>query len=261
MVSDRNSNQIFFGVAMLLFITSATVTVVWGTAMSAMGGMPMPGGWTMAMTWMPGDSWPLAAVSFLGMWIVMMVAMMMPCLVPMLSRYRQSVGATEETRLGRLTILAGAGYFFMWTVFGMLIFPVGVALAALEMQLSVLAQAVPIAIGVVVLIAGAVQFTPWKAHHLTCCRVVPIRGSTPTGSAGTAWRYGLRLGVHCIQCCFGLMAVLLVIGLMDLRAMAIMAVAITFERLAPAGERVARITGIFVIGAGLFLIMQAAGIG
>jgi predicted metal-binding membrane protein len=57
------------------------------------------------------------------------------------------------------------------------------------------------------------------------------------------------------------MVVLLVIGVMDLRAMAVVAAAITVERLAPAGERVARITGAVVVGAGLFLIARAAGLG
>ena len=64
--------------------------------MSAMGEMPMPGGWTMSMAWMrmPGQTWPGAAASFFGMWIVMMVAMMLPSLVPMLWRYRQAVPAS-----------------------------------------------------------------------------------------------------------------------------------------------------------------------
>jgi hypothetical protein len=53
----------------------------------------------------------------------------------MLWRYRQAVGRTGGTRLGRLTALVGAGYFFVWTVFGMAAFPLGVALAAVEMQL------------------------------------------------------------------------------------------------------------------------------
>ncbi|TMA13289.1 MAG: DUF2182 domain-containing protein, partial [Deltaproteobacteria bacterium] len=65
----------------------------------------------------------------------------------------------------------------------------------------------------------------------------------------------------CSHCCVGLMAILLVIGVMDLRAMAVVAAAITVERLAPAGERVARGTGAVVVGAGLFLIARAAGLG
>src|SRR5947208_9456323 len=102
--------------------------------MSAMGGMPMPGGWTMSMAWMPGQTWLAAAASFLGMWVVMMVAMMLPSLVPMLWRYREAVGTTGDTRLGWLTALVGAGYLFVWTAFGMVTFPLGIALAAVEMQ-------------------------------------------------------------------------------------------------------------------------------
>jgi predicted metal-binding membrane protein len=163
--------------------------------------------------------------------------------------------------MGRLTALVGVGYFFVWTVFGMAAFPLGVALAAVEMQLPALARAVPIAVGVVVLIAGALQFTAWKAHHLACCREAPGRGRTLPADAGTAWRHGLRLGLHCVHCCAGLMVIVLVIGVMDLRAMAVVTAAITVERLAPAGERVAQATGAVVAGAGLFLIAQAAGLG
>jgi len=127
------------------------------------------------------------------------------------------------------------------------------------MEQPALAHAVPIAVGVVVLIAGALQFTAWKARHLACCREAP--GRTLPADAGTAWRHGLRLGLHCCCCCAALMAVLLVIGVMDLRAMAVVAAAITVERLAPAGERVARAIGAVVVGAGLFLIARAAGLG
>jgi predicted metal-binding membrane protein len=67
----------------------------------------------------------------------------------------------------------------------------------------------------------------------------------------------LRLGVHCSQCCAGLMVILLVIGVMNLRAMAIVMAAITVERLAPDGERVARAIGVVLVGAGLFLIARA----
>src|SRR5688572_19062931 len=255
--SERASQQAFLVVSALLFAASAAVTIVQSASMSAMGEMPMPGGWTMSMAWMrmPGQTWPGAAASFLGMWVVMMVAMMLPSLVPMLRRYRQGVGRTGETGLGRLTALVGVGYFVVWTVFGMAAFPLGVALATLEMQQPALARAVPIAVGVVILIAGSLQLTAWKARHLACYREeVPGRGRTLPADAGTAWRYGLRLGLHCSRCCAGLMAILLVIGFMELRAMAVVAAAITVEPLAPAGEHVARAIGAVVVGAGLFLI-------
>jgi predicted metal-binding membrane protein len=262
MVSRRTSERAFFGVSALLFAASTAVTIVWCAPMSTIGGMPMPGGWTMSMAWMrmPGQTWPAAAASFLGMWLVMMVAMMLPTLVPMLRRYRQAVGRTSETRLGRLTALVGAGYFLVWAVFGMAAFALGVALAAVMMQRTVLARAAPIAVSLVVVIAGFLQLTAWKARHLACCREAPGRRQTLAADAGTAWRHGLRLGLHCTHCCVGLIAILLVIGVMDLRAMAVVAVAITAERLAPAGERIARAIGAVVVGAGLFLIVRAAGL-
>jgi predicted metal-binding membrane protein len=194
------------------------------------------------------------------MWIVMMVAMMQPSLVPMLWRYRQAVGGTGDARLDRLTTLVGAGYYVVWAGFGVAAFAIGAALASLEMERPVLARAVPIAAGVVVLMAGALQFTAWKAHHLACCRDAPGPGRTLPADAGTAWRHGVRLGLHCGQCCAGLMAMLLAIGVMDLRAMAVVTAAVTVERFAPAGERVARATGAVAVGAGLLLIARAAGL-
>jgi len=191
---------------------------------------------------MSGQPWLGAAGSFLTMWVVMMMAMMLPSLVPTLWRYRQA-------GLGPMTALVAVAYFAVWTVFGMVAYLLGVALP----------PAVPLAVGVVMLMAGVLQFTAWKARHLACCREA-ARGYVPA-DAGTAWRHGLSLGLHCAKCNVGLMAILLGLGVMDLRAMVVVAVAITVERLAPAGERVARATGAVALGAGLFLIVRAAGMG
>jgi predicted metal-binding membrane protein len=263
MSSVRDSRHALVAVSALVFAASVALTIAGSASMSAMCDMPMPGGWTMSMAWMrmPGQTWPGAAASFLGMWVAMMVAMMLPSLVPMLWRYRQAVRDTGEARLGRLTTLVGAGYYTVWTGFGVAAFGIGVALASAEMERPGLARAVPIAAGVVVLFAGAFQFTAWKARHLACCREAPGSGRTLPADAGTAWRHGVRLGLHCAQCCAGLMAMLLVLGVMDLRAMAVVTAAITVERLTPAGERVARATGAVAVGAGLLLVARAAGFG
>src|SRR5882762_143081 len=145
MSSERAYQQAFLGVAALLFAASAAVTIVWCTSMSTMGEMPMPGGWALSMAWMrmPGQTWSGAAASFLGMWVVMMVAMMLPSLVPMLWRYRQAVGRAGDARLGWLTAFVGGGYFFVWAVLGVAVFALGVGLAAIEMRRSELAGAVP----------------------------------------------------------------------------------------------------------------------
>jgi predicted metal-binding membrane protein len=217
---------------------------------------------------MPDQSWLGSAASFLGMWVVMMVAMMLPSLVPMLWRYRrvvggpgQAVGRTGKPRLGQLTVLVAVGYFFVWTVFGMAVFPLGILVTTVAMQWPSLSRVVPIAIGGVVLIAGAVQFTAWKARHLACCRKLPGHGHTLPADTGTACRHGLRLGLHCSCCCANLMAILLVIGVMDLRAMSVVTAAITIERLAPASDHVACIIGVVIVGAGVYLIARAAGLG
>ena len=231
--------------------------------------MPMPGGWSLSMAWMrmPGQTWTGAAVSFLGMWTVMMVAMMLPSLMPMLWRYRRALDRRDETRLGRLTALVGAAYFLVWTLFGMAVFPLGVVLAQLAMRLPAVSRAVPIAVGGVVLLAGALQFTAWKTYRLARCRETsgygrgPECGRSLPAHAGTAWRYGLRLGLHCCCCCAGLTASLLVVGIMDLRAMAAVTAAISFERLAPAGARAERAVGVVAVGAGGCLLVRAMGLG
>ena len=255
----------FWGISAVLFAGSVAGTIAWCAAMSRMptAGMPMPGGWTMSMAWMrmPGQTWPGAAASFLGMWTVMMVAMMLPSLLPMLRRYRAAVGAAGGPRLGRLTVIVGLGYFVVWTLFGLAAFPLGVALAALEMRQPGLSRAVPFFVGAAVLVAGVLQLTPWKARQLACCRQAPACGRTLPAGARTAWRHGLRLGLQCGRCCAGLMAVLLVIGVMDLRAMAVVTAAITIERLGPRGDRIARATGAVSVAAGLFLAARAAGLG
>lgn len=231
--------------------------------MSAMGGMPMPGSWTLSMAWMrmDGQSWLGVAASFLGMWAPMMMAMMLPALLPMLWRYHQAVERTGERRLAALTALVGMGYFVVWIGMGVPVFVVGAALAALALQWPLLARGVPVAIGATVLLAGALQFSARKARRLACCRTAPARYRDLPSNLGTAWEYGLRLGVHCSHCCAGLMAIPLVMGMMDLRVMAAATAAITFERIAPTGWRAARVIGVATLGTGLMLTTRALGFG
>jgi predicted metal-binding membrane protein len=263
MVLAPASEKTFLGISALFFAVSAAVTVVWCESMSRMGGMPMPGGWTISMAWMrmPGQTWPGAAASFLGMWAVMMVAMMLPSLVPMLWRYRRAVGKTGDTRLGRLTLLVAVAYFLVWCVFGMAAFLLGAGLAALEMQLPALARVVPIALGGVVVAVGALQFTSWKARQLACCRQAPGCSCDLPADPGTAWQTGLRFGLQCSRCCAGLTTILLVMGIMDWRVMAVVTAATTAERFAPAGEQVARAIGAVAVGIGLVLVARSAGLG
>ena len=229
---------------------------------------PMSGGGAMAMAWLPmcGRSWIGAAASFLGMWTLMMAAMMLPSLIPVLWQYRRSVRRAGALPSVLLMGPLAAGYFLVWTLPGAAVYLSSAATMAAMMRYPALARAAPVAIGLVVLIAGALQLTGWKAHHLACCRDDRCRGSpdcghTPPAAVLSALRRGLRHGFHCAQCCAGLTAALVVIGIMDVPAMIAVTAGITLERLAPAGERVARIIGVLVIAAGLLLTLRAAGLG
>jgi predicted metal-binding membrane protein len=242
MRADAISGRIFLAVAALLFLGSVAVTIRWSLAMSGMGGLPMPGGWLLSMVWLRacGRSWAGSAVDFLVMWGGMMAAMMLPSLVPVLWRCQQASAR----------YLAALGYCLVWTGFGFAVFALGTASAAALQRLPGLAGAVPLGSGLVVAAAGALQFTAWKAHRLACCRIVP--------APGAAWWDGLRLGFHCCACSAGPTAILLALGIMELRVMAVVAAAVTIERLAPGDARAARILGAVAIGVGLALVARAA---
>lgn len=255
MIAAR-SDRAFLAVAALMFLLSILITVAWCGSMASMPGMPMPGGWRMSMAWMrmPDQSWAGLAGSFLGMWSVMMVAMMLPSLVPMLLRYRAAMThAGQAAGLAWPTVCVGIGYLIVWAVLGVAVLAVGVALAMAEMQSSALSRAVPFAAGIVVLLAGAVQFTPWKRRHLACCREAPGFGSRLPADAGTALRQGLRYGFDCALCCANLIAILLVLGVMDLGAMAVVGLAITLERLVAWDRLVVRAIGAAALAVGLVL--------
>jgi len=190
-----------------------------------------------------------------------MVAMMLPSLTPTLWRYYQTIRKGGESQAARPTALVGLGYFLVWTLAGLTVFPVGIAMGALEMGHPSLARVAPLAAGLVVLLAGALQFSPWKAHHLALCRTALAAECAVSSRAAAAWRLGLHFGLHCGLSCANLTVLLLVLGVMDLRAMAAVTVAITAERLAPGGVMAARAVGALTIGAGLLLIARASGLG
>lgn len=254
MLADRK----MVSIAALLFAGSAVITVLWCGSMAAMPGMEMPGGWVMSMAWMrmPGQSWLGAAASFIGMWAVMMVWMMLPVLMPMLARYRSGLG--RQPHLARLTLLAAAGYFAVWIASGVLVFPVGVLLMDIAMRSAAIAEIVPWLAALALIVAGASQFTAWKQRRLECCRQTPSGDRALAANAVSAWNHGLRMGLRCLYCCAGPTAVLLVLGVMDLWVMVVVMMVITLERLMPRGEQVARVTGAACVVAGIVVLTLAS---
>jgi len=110
---------------------------------------------------------------------------------------------------------------------------------------ATLARVIPIARGVVLVVAGLVQLTFWKARHLQCYR----EGCLGVAHPGASWRRGIALGSHCALCCLPFMAVLVVAGMMNLAVIAVTALAITVERVVREPALVARLAGLIVAGA------------
>lgn len=238
--TTNTTDRAFVTATSLVFLTSGVVTVYLCRSMS--GGMPMPGGWSMSMAWMrmPGQTWLGAAAMFVWMWTVMMVAMMLPAVVPILRPQR------------RFAPVVATGYFAVWAAIGAAVYPIGIALAMVEMRSPAVARAVPLATGAAVLVAGLIQLLPWKARVLMCCR----RCDRMSG-ARSAWSYGVRSGIHCALCCSGFMLAFIVIGVMNLGAMALTAAAIAVERVAPQPDVTARIAGALLIALGAVLVFRA----
>lgn len=195
-----------------------------------------------------GQAWPVAAAWFLASWMVMMVPMMLPSLVPMLWRHTRSTGVAT---------LVSAGYYLVWAIYGVAAFALGIGVTTVQRQWPAIVSLVPVATGVVVLIAGGVQLTGWKLRQLAHCWDALACGQARPPQRGPAWRQGLRLGVRCCLCCSGYMTVLLVTGMMRVGVMALVAAAITIERIAPAPRRVARAAGVVIILTGAVLLTSS----
>ncbi len=250
----------FFGTAALLFAAMTIVTILSCAAMGTMGAVPMAGGWLLSGIWLPlcGQSWFETAACFLGMWLVMMIAMMLPSLTPVLWRYRKAALAAGANRPGELAGLMGTSYFAVWTGFGLIAFLIGAALAQAALQFPSLGRLGPIAGALVVLIAGLAQASHWKARFLAACHGAPHASQTHP-DAIAAVGDGAVLGLRCCLSCLGPMAALTAGGLMDLHLMAVVTIALTAERLLPAETRVAEAIGALMAAAGLLLFVQALG--
>jgi predicted metal-binding membrane protein len=218
-----------------------------------MGGMDMPGGWSMSMTWMrmPGQSWPGAALMFIGMWSVMMVAMMLPVLTAELWRQRRSARAARA-RVAWPALQTACAYYSAWILSGVVAYPFGAALAQTAMREPTLARAVPMLAGACMTLAAILQLSAWKRRQLGGCR-------HPTDGAATgAWRDGWRLGWRCIRCCAPLTGMLFIVGVMEPAAMGVATLAIAAERLLPAGVRAARFSGAAMLLGGMIMLARAS---
>jgi predicted metal-binding membrane protein len=258
----RLSEQTVYAAALLIFIASAVIILYFNQSMS--GGMRMPGNWSMSMMWMPmpGQSWLGAALMFAGMWLAMMIAMMLPSTLPMLLLYRRAVAFRGESRLGFPTLALGSGYFLVWSLFGLVAYAGGLAISRAAMTWTSVSRIVPLGAAAGLIVAGVYQVTPWKSACLKHCRD-PL--AFVAHHLGGGWRGAVRLGLHhgafCAACCWALMLIQLVLGVMNLVVMTAVAIAIALEKLLPNGETIARIIGaVAILGGGVLAMMWVIGL-
>jgi len=226
-------------VAALLACAAAAwlFTAEQAASMSGMGGMAM-----------------LGAGLFLGIWAVMMVAMMFPSVAPMVLAHARIVRSRGEGALPTVSFVLG--YLVVWTAAGL------VPLAAIQLLgtsfASPLSAWLPRLGGAVVLLAGAYQLTPLKNACLRACRspLGFVMSHNFGGGSPAAARAGMSHGLFCLGCCWALMAVLAVLGLMNLAWMAVFALVFFLEKSWRRGLMLARIVGAACIVIGVAVLIR-----
>lgn len=204
-----------------------------------------------------GRAWPAGQVLVLFvMWAVMMVAMMLPSAVPLLLLFARVRRRRRQARRAAVpTAVFLTGYLVVWTGYS--------AVAALAQWLlheaallsPMMRSASPVLAGVLLVGAGVYQWTPLKNACLTRCR-------SPLGFVNAEWRegttgallMGIRHGNYCVGCCWILMALLFVAGVMNLLWVAALAGLVLLEKVAPGGDRLGRAAGVVMVVWGGWLL-------
>jgi predicted metal-binding membrane protein len=209
-------------------------------------------GHPLAMLTMPGSpDWSVAnVVAIWSMWAVMMAAMMLPSALPMIVAFMKL--GTDAAGAARARSFVAA-YLLVWSGFSV---AASVAQWALQAVGWVDPMIVSRSVGLtaaLLLIAGLYQFSPLKRLCLASCRtpMAFLLGEWRAGVSG-AFVMGLRHGLFCLGCCWALMALLFVGGAMNLAWVAALSIAVAIEKLAPHGERLARLLGVALIATGLW---------
>jgi predicted metal-binding membrane protein len=215
----------------------------YGTRMAAMG-------MTMDMPWAAADVFFTFA-----MWAVMMVGMMAGTAAPVLFLFAAMRAGRGGHGMRRAVLMFGLGYITAWVGFSACAALAQWALHEAAMLSPAMVASSPILAGGILITAGAYQLTPFKGACLTQCR-------SPLGFLMTNWRDGMkgalqmgwRHGVYCLGCCWALMCVLFVVGVMNLAWVAALTVFVLIEKIGPAGALVARIAGAMMIVAGILFV-------
>ena len=203
-------------------------------------------------------AWPVAAlIPLFLMWTEMMVAMMLPSAAPMILTFALVNRKRRERQ--EIFVPVGiflAGYLVVWTAFSALAALAQWALHATALLSPMMISTSPILGGGLLILAGLFQWTRIKNVCLTHCRspMTFLMADWQEGRAG-ALRMGLKHGAFCAGCCWCLMALLFVAGVMNMWWVAAIAVLVLSEKVAPRGLWVGRLAGLLLIGWGILMLV------
>jgi predicted metal-binding membrane protein len=210
--------------------------------------------WAVVVRWMWGmDAGPgmdLGSLGFyLGVWVTMTAAMMLPSIAPTALAYTQ---VSRQAWGGTTSFLTG--YLVAWTGYGLVAYAVYRAVRAAAPAFLRWDSGGRYVAGAAIAAAGLYELTPLKSICLRHCRV-PLHfvlGRWRPGRLG-ALRMGTEHGAYCVGCCFGLMLVLFVLGLMSLVWMALVAALVFAEKVLPLGDRLPRVVAAMLVVGGLWV--------
>lgn len=218
----------------------------------------MYGPMTGASAWMMTREWDARHVFLLwAMWAVMMAGMMLPSAAPLLLLY--GAAARRRAAGGRATYeiyAIAAGYVTMWSLFSIAATAAQRVLSVLLILSPMMTLTSPIFGAAVLLLAGVYQMTPLKSVCLRQCQS-PMSFLVHHWRPGIrgAFRMGVDHGAYCLGCCWSLMVLLFVGGVMNLAVIAALTAFVGFEKLGPFGVRTAWASGALLIGAGVWMLL------
>lgn len=202
---------------------------------------------------------PLPLIFFLILWLTMMSAMMLPSVAPMITTYSAlSKQRNSHNHLLAPTWIFLLGYLISWGSFGVLAYVTTLVLPIVERNLPAFGTPHVLLMATVLLLAGVYQFTPLKNLCLAQCRrpLGFIMHHWKEGRLGVI-RMGIDHGLYCIGCCWTLMAILVVMGMMNIAWMLLLALLIFIEKIDKRGIFVGKIVGAGFITAGLLIGFQS----
>ena len=253
-------------VAALVVLTAlAWADLIWLANDMWMGGMDMagfrmiPAGQGLMMP--ASEPWkPIEFGYTFAMWAVMMIAMMTPSAAPMILTYaRVGRQAVSEGKPFTATAWFVGGYLLAWMGFSLAATAAQWALERATLLTPMMASASTVLSGIVLVVAGLYQWTPLKEACLTCCQApltfVMRHGGFRDDPAG-ALMLGLRHGTYCMGCCWALMAVLFVGGVMNLFWIAALAILVLVEKVSASGRIIGRLGGLAFMAAGVLMLIQ-----